>query len=176
MIESQEIQTDSASLFGTTANYFVVTNISIPTVVEFAGANWRLRTKIFAGFDVDFSSYGSPCTSITFEAGTNQIVEFWAGIAKAGNNAISGSIGVSAGKRIVYNEERNVDNTAAVEIFPLDLNRKIGTFHVSGLCYVNDVAKGIPLEAGLHVWENGQPLSLITQSGSIKVRSQDEGY
>ena len=175
MILMQEVQTDAPSELGVTANYFVVTNISVPTMVEFRGINWQLRTKIFAGFDVDLSSYGSPCTQIVFEAGTNQVVEFWAGIAKASNNAISGTIGIGAGKRIIYNPPVTVTSATAVEIFPQDIQRKLGTFSIDGSVYVND-SNGIQLDAGLHVWENGQPMRLIAESTNVTVRSQDEGY
>lgn len=176
MIYQQEIKLDSHSEMGVAANYFVVTSISNPVDVIFRGGDWEVKTKIFAGFSIDFTKHGTPCVQIILEPGVNQIIEFWAGIEKVGSTAISGSIGVSAGKRIIYNPVKIVTNADYVEVFGLDLQRKLGTFSTNGTVYVNSKINGIKLQAGLHVWENGQPLLLIADTADVEVRSQDEGY
>lgn len=175
MILNHKVTTSPSSM-GVVANYFKVIDISVPTSVIFRGENFHFTTLIKAGLSIDFTVYGEPLREIIFEGGTEQNVQFWAGVAKAGDTSLSGTIGVGAGKRITYNPKQTVTSAATVEIFPLDTQRKIGTFSTDGVVYVEDASNGIRLEAGLHVWENGQPLKLIAETTDVEVRSQDEGY
>lgn len=177
MIYRQDISS-IASVIGLNGHHFKVLHLSEDAKAVFRGkgANgvsaWSLRTDIKAGLTLDLSSYGTPVTEIEFTSYNAQNIRFWCGKAKAEDSSLSGAVGVDSANRVVYNPVKTI--VAITEIYPENIVRQSGTFHISAPCYVNDTINGIILAAGLHQWTNKQALNLIPVSGSVDVRSMDE--
>ncbi|MGV2873501.1 hypothetical protein [Colwellia sp. E150_009] len=171
MILRQEISSNATEL-GVTARFFKVLRLAESATAEFRGSGWNLRTSIKSGLSIDLSVYGTPCEQIVFESVNTQDIEFWAGIASVDDSSLSGAVGVDSANRVIQNDVKNINSIT--EIYPENITRQSGTFHISAPCYVNDAVNGIILAAGLHQWTNKQSMSLIPVSGSVDVRSMDE--
>lgn len=171
MIYRQRISQE-ASTMGMNGHHFKVLYLSEDAKAVFRGKNWSLRTDIKAGLTLDLSSYDSPVVEIEFTSINAQDIRFWCGKAKADDSSLSGAIAVDSATSVNYFPSKDI--IAPTEIFPVNSARLQGTYQITNDCYLNDVANGIKLPAGLYQWTNKQALTLIPVLGSVTVKSMDE--